>query len=81
MKIKISTKEITVKFNYVFLNICSLVIVSSTEGYQIMYYFSRLNRLVSCHFIISRAYIRKTSWEQDQIKDRHDSIDSMNQQA
>ena len=27
--------------------------------------------LVSCYCIMSRIYIRKTSWEQDQIKDRH----------
>ena len=30
-----------------------------------------MNRLVSCHFIMSRMCIRKTSWEQDWIKDRH----------
>ena len=44
---------------------------SSSEG-KIIYYFSWLNRLVSCCFIMSRMYIRKTSREQDKIKDRHD---------
>ena len=47
-----------------FCKFCSLLVLS-TEGYQIIYYFSRLNRLVSCHFIMSSKYIRKTSWEQD----------------
>ena len=44
---------------------------SSSEG-KIIYYFSWLNRLVSCCLIMSRMYIRKTSREQDKIKDRHD---------
>ena len=48
-----------------FVNCCFLVIILSTKGYQIIYYFSRLSRSVSCHFIMSRMYIRKTSWEQD----------------
>ena len=56
---KVYKVKLTVKFNY--------VIVSSTEGYQIRYYFSQLNRLfsVSCRFIMSRMYFRKTSREQD----------------
>ena len=30
-----------------FVNYCTLVIVLSTKGYQVIYYFSFLNRLVS----------------------------------
>ena len=40
------------KFNYVFVNCCSLVIVLSTEGYQITFYFSRVNRLISCYLYL-----------------------------
>ena len=48
------------------------VVVLSTEGYEMIYYLSPLNILVSCCFIMFMMYIRKTSWKQDQIKDRHD---------
>ena len=50
-----------------FVNCCTLVVLS-TEGYQIIYYFSRVNRLISCNFIMPRMYIWKTSWEQDKQK-------------
>ena len=33
-----------------------------------MYYLPQ-SRLISCHFIMSRIYVRKTSWEQDAIKE------------
>ena len=48
------------KFNC-FINCCTLANVLSTEWYQKVYYFSRLNSLVACRFIMSRMYIRKTS--------------------
>ena len=63
-------KRMIVKFNYI-VNCCILAVVLSTEGYQIIYYFSRLNRLVSFRFVMSRMSIRKISWEQDQIRDTH----------
>ena len=60
-------KENDCKVQLRFVICCTLVIFLSTEGYQIMYYFSGLNSLVSvsCRFFMSRMYIRKTSWEQD----------------
>ena len=36
---------------------CTLVV---TEGYYIL--LSPLNKLVTCHFIMSRMYIIRTSW-------------------
>ena len=60
-----------------FVNCCTLL---ATEGCQIIYYFSWLNRLISCCFIMSKMSTRKTSWKQDQIKDRYDPRSKHNQQ-
>ena len=54
-------KKETFKLHIV--NCYTLVVVLCTKGYQIMYYFSQLNRSISCHFIMFRIYIRKTSWK------------------
>ena len=55
-------KKMIVKFNYL-LQHAALVV---TEGYHIL--LSPLNRLVICHFIMSRMYIIRTSWEHNQRK-------------
>ena len=47
-------------------------------GYQIIL-LSWLNRLVSCCVIMARIYVRKTSSEQNYIKDRHDPRSKHNQ--
>ena len=59
------TRYTTLKSHFLWFTLGYTTVVSSTERYQIIYCFSWLNRLVLCHFIMSRMYIRKTSWEQD----------------
>ena len=61
-------KENDFKVYLSFVN-CFALIVLSTEVYQIIYCFSQVKRLILCRFIMSRKYIRKTSWEQDYIKE------------
>ena len=56
-------KENDCKFQLRFVKCCTLVV---TEGYHIL--LSPLNRLVTCHFIMSRRYIIRTSWEHNQRK-------------
>ena len=46
-----------------FVKCCTLVV---SEGYHIL--LSPLNRLIMCHFIMSRMYIIRTSWENNQWK-------------
>ena len=46
-----------------FVKCCTLVV---TEGYRLL--LSPLNRLVTCHFTMSRMYIIRTSWEHNQQK-------------
>ena len=65
-----------VKFNYVFVNCCTIVIVLSTEGYQIIYCCSWLNRLVSCLFIMSRMYNKKPAG--NKIRQMTDMISAVN---
>ena len=55
-------KENDCKFQLRFVKCCTLVV---TEGYHIL--LSPLNRLVTCHFIMSRMYIIRTSWEHKQL--------------
>ena len=55
-------KESDCKVQLHFVKCCALVV---TEGYHIL--LSPLNRLVTCHFSMSRMYIR-TSWEHNQRK-------------
>ena len=54
-------KENDCKAQLHFVKCCTLVV---TEGYHIL--LSPLNRLVICHFIMSRMYITGTSWEHNQ---------------
>ena len=56
-------KENDCKVQLRFVKCCTLVV---TEGYHIL--LSLLNRLVTCHFIMSRMYIVRTSWEHNQRK-------------
>ena len=56
-------KENDCKFQLRFVKCCTLVV---TEGYHIL--LSPLNRLVTCHFIMYRMYIIRTSWEHYQQK-------------
>ena len=46
-----------------FVKCCTLAV---TEGYRIL--LSPLKRLVTCHFIMSRMYIIRTSWEHNERK-------------
>ena len=55
-------KENDCKVQLRFVKCCTLVV---TEGYHIL--LSPLNRLVTCHFIMSRMYIIRTSWEHKQL--------------
>ena len=50
-------KEKDCKVQLSFVKCCTLVV---TEGYHML--LSPLNKLVTCHFIMSRMYIIRTSW-------------------
>ena len=56
-------KENDCKVQLRFVKYCALVV---TEGYHIL--LSLLKILVTCHFIMSRMYIMRTSWEHNQRK-------------
>ena len=56
-------KENDCKVQLRFVKCCTLVV---TEGYDIL--LSPLKRLVTCHFMMSRMHIIRTSWEHNQRK-------------
>ena len=56
-----ATKRNDCKFELRFVKCCTLVV---TEEYHIL--LSPLNRLVRCHFIMFRMYIKRTGWEHNQ---------------
>ena len=64
-------------FLTMFCKFCKLMLYRLGDAKQ--YHYSWLNRLISYRFIMHKMYIRKTSLEQDLIKDKSDPRREHNQ--